>query len=137
MLASATSEEEEGGGEGEGRRRKVFPAPSTSGAAMGKTPRFSAPCQERLSHSPAPPRPSRARGPRAGRTLNPAAPGRRAGAGLLCAAQHRPPHSLRREGDHGVSVLASFASFLLTLLKEPSSDCSFTEVYDLQVGDLT
>lgn len=42
-----------------------------------------------------------------------------------------------QEGANGVSVLASFVSFLFALLKEPSSDCSFTKVYDLQVGDLT
>ena len=42
-----------------------------------------------------------------------------------------------QEGANRVSVLASFVSFLFTLLKGPSSDCSFTKVYDLQVGDLT
>lgn len=42
-----------------------------------------------------------------------------------------------QEGADGVSVLACFVSFLFALLKEPSSDCSFTKVYDLQVGDLT
>lgn len=42
-----------------------------------------------------------------------------------------------QEGANGVSVLASFVSFLFAPLKEPSSDYSFTKVYDLQVGDLT
>lgn len=42
-----------------------------------------------------------------------------------------------QEGANGVSVPATFVSFLFTPLKESSSNCSFTQVYDLQVGNLS
>lgn len=42
-----------------------------------------------------------------------------------------------QEGANGASVPATFVSFLFTLLKESSSNCSFIQVYDLQVGDLS
>jgi len=67
------------------------------------------------------------------RTLNSASPYcQRLTAGLfsmLLKADLFAALGREQEGANGVSGFASFVSFLFTLLKEPSSDCSFTKKF--------